>query len=127
MGIESDLTDIELLIEAQKESEVAAAIGLQALSILPTADSIKPGTVENLRALGLNSLADSLAGVEKGLIHGDKAAKFLKALSVLGDDADGAEAVSAADAIRSPAAAPIAATPTGKYSYPLISSYPYYG
>ena len=50
-------------------------------------------------------MADSgLAGVEKGLTHGDKASKFLKALSVLGVDVEGAAAVSAADAKRTPAA-----------------------
>jgi len=122
--IASDLTDVALLIEAQKVSEEASAIGLEALSILPTADSVKPGTVDNLRKLGLNRVADSLAGVEKALKASDKGSKFLKALSVLGDDVEGAAAVSAADAKRTPA--PLVATPV-KYSYPIISTYPYYG
>ena len=50
--IESDLTDVALLTEAQKVSAEASAIGLQALSILPTADSVKPGTVDHLRDIG---------------------------------------------------------------------------
>ena len=63
-----------------KENEMASDIGNKALAALPRPESLKPGTIENLRALGLTKLATSLEGVGKGLQSGEMVAGFLKGL-----------------------------------------------
>lgn len=136
--INSGLTDVAALAEADQVAREASDIGLKALAALPKPESIKPGTIENLRALGLNNVADSLGEVQKGLLGGDKASGFLKALSLLGDDKAGQATVNTYDAIRTEAATPYVAAPkvpiaapvaSGIYSFPHIGSlgYPYYG
>merc|ERR1711894_540105 len=76
----SDMTDLVALAEANQVAQEASDIGIKALNALPKPESLKPGTIENLRALGLTNLATSLEGVGKGLQHGDKAAGFLEGL-----------------------------------------------
>lgn len=143
--IDSGLTNGATLAEANQVALEASDIGLKALAALPKPESLKPGTIENLRALGLNAVADSLVGVQNGLVHGDKASKFLKAISVLGNDKAGAATVSTYDGLRTEAATPYVAAPvapaaapvapaaaplaTGLYSFPHIgyAGYPYYG
>ena len=127
--IDSGLTDGATLAEANQVALEASDIGLKALAALPKPESLKPGTIVNLRSLGLNAVADSLVGVRRGLVGGDKASKFLKALSVLGDDKVGEAAVSTYDGLRTEvatpyvAAAPVAPSPiaTGRYSFPHIN------
>merc|ERR1712038_1598248 len=134
--IDSGLTDGATLAEANQVALEASDDGLKALAALPKPESLKPGTIENLRSLGLNAVADSLVGVQRGLVGGDKASKFLKALSVLGDDKVGEAAVSTYDGLRTEVATPYVAAPvarapiaTGLYSFPHIgyAGYPYYG
>merc|ERR1711953_1407119 len=76
----SGMTDLAALTEANQVAQEASDIGIKALNALPKPESLKPGTIENLRALGLTNLATSLEGVGKGLQHGDKAAGFLEGL-----------------------------------------------
>lgn len=132
--IDSGLTNVALLAEANQIAQEASDVGLKALSTLPKPSSLEPGTIGNLRALGLNEVADSLTSVNRGLAGGDKASKFLAALSVLGEDKAGQATVEAYDNLRTdvytPKAAPIAPAPiaTGFYSIPQIgyTGYPYY-
>merc|ERR1711953_450156 len=76
----SGMTDLAALTEANQIAQEASDIGIKALNALPRPESLKPGTIENLRALGLSNLATSLEGVGKGLQQGEQAAGFLKDL-----------------------------------------------
>merc|ERR1711953_1194175 len=76
----SDMTDLVALAEANQVAQEASDIGIKALNALPRPESLKPGTIENLRALGLSNLATSLEGVGKGLQQGEQAAGFLEGL-----------------------------------------------
>ena len=107
--IASDLTDPTILAEANAAGLEASEAGLAALAEIPTPDSLAPGTIENLRAIGFNRVADSLINAQRGI----EAAK-----------------VASAVAARTPAAAPVAPAYTGFYSFPQYSGYsafPYYG
>jgi len=132
--VASGLSDGHKLAEANQVAIEASDIGLKALSALPKPETLKPGTLQNLRALGLNNVADSLVSVQRGLTEGDKASKFLTALSLLGDNKAGAQTVATYDGIRTEAAVPYVAAPvapvaSGIYSFPAIgyAGYPYYG
>ena len=107
--IASDLTDPAILAEANAAGVEASEAGLAVIAEIPTPDSLAPGTIENLRALGLNRVADSLINAQRGI----EAAK-----------------VASAVAARTPAVAPVAPAYTGFYSFPQYSGYsafPYYG
>jgi len=138
--IASGLTDPTILAEANAAGLEASDAGLAAIAELPTADSLAPGTIENLRSLGLHRVADSLANAKQGLEGVDKAGKFLAAVSDLGiglGAKEGAAKVAAAVASRTPAAgpalgyiAPAAPAYSGFYSFPQYSgysAYPYFG
>ena len=110
------MTDFEALTEAQKVALEASDIGNKALAALPRPESLKPGTIENLRALGLTKLATSLEGVGKGLQSGEMAAGFLKGLPN-----------STFDDKRTEAAIPYAAAPSWPAYHSGYTAYPYYG
>jgi len=117
----SGMTDLTALAEANQIAQEASDIGIKALNALPRPESLAPGTIENLRALGLSNLATSLEGVGKGLQQGEKAAGFLKDLPN-----------STFDDKRTGAAVPYAAAPGWPYYNPYLSGYtgygyPYYG
>merc|ERR1711953_1204555 len=63
----SGMTDLAALTEANQIAQEASDIGIKALNALPRPESLKPGTIENLRALGLSNLATSLEGVGNSL------------------------------------------------------------
>ena len=114
----SGMTDIAALTEANQVAQEASDIGLEALAALPRPESLKPGTIENLRALGLTNLATSLEGVGKGLQAGELTAGILKGLPN-----------SSFDDKRTEAAIPYAAAPSLPYYNPYFSGYtgyPYY-
>jgi len=119
----SGMTDLAALAEANQVAQEASAIGIKALNTLPRPESLAPGTIENLRALGLNNLATSLEGVGKGLQQNEQVAGFLKDLPN-----------STFDDKRAGAALPYAAAPGWPYYNPYFSytgytgyGYPYYG
>jgi len=98
--IASDLSDLSLLTEAKLAAEGASDIGLKALAALPKSSSLKPGTIENLRALGLHNIADNLVEVQKGLLEGDDASAAIKQLAISSGDKDGLAKFRTYDQIR---------------------------